>query len=275
MPWDATSVPDQRGIAFYTHVWDTAGNSAGNGVWNVTLDRAPPQVFLQPLDAVQESTLFSVFWEVSDETAGAGFLDLQIRQDGGEWQDLVTNVDTTQYQGVQIVGDLGRTYSFRARAVDWAGNRSSYPTAPQAETFINTCQGDDYESDDSPSSAALILPYELQSHTFCGTYDEDWFLVQARAGYQYIIETGALSDITDTVLSLFADDGLTLLDENDDISPGNLASRIEWTANSDGWYYVRARAFDGSVAGNAVTYSIWLEEYSPYYKVYLPVTTKQ
>ncbi len=267
-PWDATGVPDQRGVAFYAYAWDRAGNGAGAAVWDVTLDRTPPTTAIRPLAATQDSTAFVVRWDASDNAAGIDHFDLQRRQDGGAWQDWHLGVGS-QYIGAWFVGEMGHRYGFRMRGVDRAGNVESYPAGAETETYINVCSGDAYEADNEAGQARPMAPGQSQAHNFCGVNDADWVKFQARAGKRYVLETGNLGFTTDTVLTLYDSDGTTVLAENDDIAyPDNLASRVAWIAQKDGWLYARVRHWDGRIAGNAVTYTLRLEEG---YRVYLPI----
>jgi uncharacterized protein YneR len=269
--WNATGVPDQTGVAFYAYAWDRAGNGAGTAVWDVTLDRTPPTTAIRPLAATQDSTAFIVWWDASDNAAGVDHLDLQKRQDDGAWEDWHLGVGS-QYVGAWFIGEMGHRYGFRMRGVDQAGNTEAYPGNAEAETYINVCSGDGYEADNGPTQARTISPGQSQPHNFGGTNEEDWVKFWARAGKRYILETGSLGFTTDTVLTLYDSDGTTVLVENDDIAyPDNLASRVEWKAQRDGWLYARVRHWNGRIAGNAVTYTLRLEEG---YRVYLPLTIR-
>ncbi len=270
--WDASGVPDQTDVAFYAYAWDRAGNGAGTAVWDVTLDRTPPTTAIRPLAATQDSTAFIVWWDGSDNAAGIDHFDLQKRQDGGAWEDWHLGVGG-QYAGAWFIGEMGHRYGFRMRGVDRAGNAEAYPAGPETETYINYCSGDGYEADNGPAQARPISPGQSQSHNFCGTSDEDWVKFWAQAGKRYVLETGLLGFATDTVLTLYDSDGATVLVENDDVAyPNNLASRVEWKAQRDGWLYARVRHWDGRIAGNGVTYTLRLEEG---YRAYLPLVLRR
>jgi hypothetical protein len=270
--WNAAGVADQAGVAFYAYAWDRAGNGAGTAVWDVTLDRTPPTTAIRPLVATQDSTAFIVWWEGSDNVSGVDHYDLQKRQDGGAWEDWHQGVGS-QYVGAWFIGEMGHRYGFRMRGVDRAGNVEAYPGSAGAETYINYCSGDACESDNGPAQASEIAPGQSQAHNFCGVDDQDWVKFWARAGKRYVVQTGNLGWTGDTVLTLYDADGTTVLAENDDIAyPDNLASRVEWIAERDGWLYARVRHYNGRIAGNAVTYTLWLEEG---YRAYLPLVLRK
>ena len=196
----------------------------------------------------------------------------QKRQDGGAWEDWHQGVGS-QYVGAWFIGEMGHRYGFRMRGVDRAGNVEAYPGSAEAETYINYCSGDAYESDNGPAQASEIAPGQSQAHNFCGVDDQDWVKFWAWAGKRYVVQTGNLGWTGDTVLTLYDADGTTVLAENDDIAyPDNLASRVEWIAGRDGWLYARVRHYNGRIAGNAVTYTLWLEEG---YRAYLPLVLRK
>jgi hypothetical protein len=154
----------------------------------------------------------------------------QKRQDDGAWEDWHQGVGS-QYVGAWFIGEMGHRYGFRMRGVDRAGNVEAYPGSAEAETYINYCSGDAYESDNGPAQARQIAVGQSQAHNFCGVDDQDWVKFWAWAGKRYVVQTGNLGWTGDTVLTLYDADGTTVLAENDDIAyPDNLASRVEWIA---------------------------------------------
>ncbi len=93
---------------------------------------------------------------------------------------------------------------------------------------------------------------------FDGENDNDWFAFQAVAGQTYVLETGNLGPQGDTLLALFAatDCGMPLA-ENDDINyPHDIASRIAWTAPTNGVYSVLVRNYDWRVYGPGTGYTL-------------------
>ena len=82
---------------------------------------------------------------------------------------------------------------------------------------------------------------------------------QATAGQTYRIETLNLASGTDTVLELYAPDGTTLIDRNDDSN--GLASLITFTPGAGGSYYVKAVDFSNSAAGVAISYDLRIRRF--------------
>jgi hypothetical protein len=259
--WDATNVPDQAGIAVYAYAWDRAYNGEGAVEWDITLDRQPPNASINPLAPTQDSTAFILWWNGTDNVAGIDYYDIQSRAGAGAWQDFWTGISSI-YSGAWFIGNLGTSYEFRIRGVDYAGNIEQYPASGETSTYVNTCSGDSYEPDNTVSSAIQVsLNNSPNNHTYCPADDYDWIKFWSQSGKRYIIETGNLGNTTDTTLTLYAADGQTILASNDDVQLGtDLRSRIIWLANTNGWLYVQSKAYDGRICGNGVSYNIVVKQ---------------
>ena len=61
------------------------------------------------------------------------FYDLEVQVDGGEWQRVLTQ---TQSTGYQFTGALDHTYGFRVRAWDVAGNVGAWPVGADTVTRV-------------------------------------------------------------------------------------------------------------------------------------------
>lgn len=104
-------------------------------------DTKPPTATMNGLPAVSNSTLVGLSWTGTD-TLGAGdqgaagiwWYDVQYRVGAGAWQDLVVDTSTLTRT---FTGTPGITYSFRARAVDWAGNEQAWANAAIVSTQIS------------------------------------------------------------------------------------------------------------------------------------------
>ncbi|GIV83001.1 MAG: hypothetical protein KatS3mg052_0008 [Candidatus Roseilinea sp.] len=272
VPWNPAGVADQQGVAFYVYAWDRAGNGAGASTWSVTLDRTPPTSSMQALTASQLSTMFVVRWSGQDAVSGLERFEVQVREDDGAWQTVLSG---TQATALLYFGQLGHRYAFRVRAVDRAGNVQPYPAGAQAETFVLPCSGDTYEPDNGPAAARTISAGVSERHTSCGLNDEDWVRFWVRGGTAWVIRTRDLTQgdwfNSDTVLTLYAGDGATVLAENDDFG-GSLASWIMWRPAGDGWYYARVRQWAGDrLAGDGVAYTLALSEMRT---LYLPAVRR-
>jgi hypothetical protein len=131
--------------------------------------------------------------------------------------------------------------------------------------FVIAGEGDQYESDNTISEAKLLPESRRirtdgtrQTHTFHTPTDVDFVPFTAQALVRYIIETGNLQGGCDTKIFLYSDLGSELAYDDDGADEAR-ASRIEWTADSSGTYYVKVEEYD-QLAGPDVSYDIWISK---------------
>jgi LPXTG-site transpeptidase (sortase) family protein len=140
-----------------------------------------------------------------------------------------------------------------------------------------SCNNDIYEPDNNYTQAKTISTDGIpQSHNNHPSTDEDWVTFHAIGGDQYEIGTLLTNDINqgdtaanDTLLYLYAPDGVTQLAFNDDVGDFTWnkgyyhyrESLITWIAPSTGDYYVRELQW-GPTLGYTVTdchtYDMWV-----------------
>ncbi|MEE8452775.1 MAG: S8 family serine peptidase [Thermoguttaceae bacterium] len=99
---------------------------------------------------------------------------------------------------------------------------------------------------DGPANATSLAVGTAASGNIDFANDQDWFAVGLVAGQSYVFET-ELGTLDDSILYLYDQDGSTLLAYNDDAI--GLESRIDWTADQSGTYYLAVEAFDSSYTG--------------------------
>ncbi|HSN74777.1 MAG TPA: hypothetical protein VL334_06745 [Anaerolineae bacterium] len=114
---------------------DWAGNRSEE-VHQLLIDTQPPQAQLMPLPTYYRDPQIPVEWAGSDDELGSGLdgFDVQVRQGAeGAWQMWLPGVRDTSgvYQGQR-----GQLYSFRARAIDIAGNVSPWAMAGGRNTVL-------------------------------------------------------------------------------------------------------------------------------------------
>ena len=101
--------------------------------------------------------------------------------------------------------------------------------------------GDEYEPDNASNEAGEETPDAFATqHNANYPGDLDWVRFKAFPGATYTIETLGLGNSADTIITLFDQNGTTPLIENDNGGSGN-ASKIEWTVESYGTYFVRVQ----------------------------------
>lgn len=129
--WDAADAPDQF-VTLRVSAFDQAGNTSVASI-NVQLDRAPPASTVNALPS-HSSKVFSVSWSGTDAASGVAAYDVQVAESAfGPWLDWQTNVTNTM---AAFSGVTGRTYYFRSRARDLAGNVEAWPTSADAHTIV-------------------------------------------------------------------------------------------------------------------------------------------
>lgn len=272
--WDfsTSSLPDQRGGAFYIWAFDWVGNWTGAGVWNLGIDRTQPtaSISVSPMYGDAPFRDFNVWWYADDNLSGTAAYDVQYRDGAdGAWTNLVIGTTDTYYH---FVGQDGYTYYFRARAYDYAGNIGNY--SDETSYTVQTCPvaADSYEADNTPAYARPIeTDGTWQIHNFHVERDQDWVKFIALSGITYTLATINTGGHADTVLYLYDRDGSTLLDSNDDDPANWPASRLIWQAPTAGMYYIKVEHWDPYAYGCTTGYGLSITPDRPIYRSYLPV----
>ena len=132
-------------------------------------DTQPPSVTVDPLPTYSRRH-FTVSWTGSDPGgSGIDHYDVQAQVEGGDWLDWLTNVTVTEADYGN--GENGRTYNFRARGVDNAGNIEPFGLA-EATTVVDTLP---------PTATAAPLPAITNSNSFLVS----WSGSDSGSGIQY------------------------------------------------------------------------------------------
>ena len=254
--------------AVFVKVYDRAGNWIGKVAWGLGIDKTPPTTTMNPLAATQPSNAFSIGWDGSDNLSGIDFVEIQEKLGTGAWTTYPPiDGSNTHYW---IIGEPGNTYSYRMRGVDRSQNTETYPTDAEATTSIPGAEvicfaPDSYDTsgnDNTPGNASEIFPNGAsQYHNFCNPLrpdyqaDEDWTKLSVSPGQHYLFQSSAKSPQTATVISLFAQDGTTLLAESD---PPDFGANtvLVWTFDHSEQVYLRFTHMDSRVIGTDVGSSI-------------------
>lgn len=260
--------PEGSGAAFFIQVYDMAGNWTGVGAWNLIIDKTAPTTALNPLAATQPSNALLLQWTGSDNLSGIDYVEIQEKMNNGTWTTS-SRIDGSNNQ-YWIIGSPGNSYAYRMHGVDHSGNSENYPADAETSTIIPDAEvicyaPDSYDTsgnDNSPVNASLIYANGAsQFHNFCNPLvpgfqnDEDWAKMVVVRGEHYLIHSVANSPPTATVISLFAQDGTSLLAEAAPIKFGN-NTYVIWTSDRDELVYLRFRHVDGRVIGTNVASTI-------------------
>lgn len=137
---------------------------------------------------------------------------------------------------------------------------SSYSLTYQIGFPEQDTPGDAWDPDDDSRFGATLLnepTNETQVHGIHRLDVEDqydWFEITLQQGESYFFETTGSSDLVGT---LFAQDGATILQINDDTSGENLNFRVLILAEETTTYFIRVQAFDDSIVSEySLSYGI-------------------
>ena len=96
---------------------------------------------------------------------------------------------------------------------------------------------------DDASTATQIAVGDTTGGTLEVAWDQDWFSFQATAGTTYLFDV-ELVDLGDSELYLYSTNGTSILNYNDDYDFAvDFRSRISWTAEADGTYYLSVHSY--------------------------------
>ena len=155
-------------------------------------------------------------------------------------------------------------------ASTWAAplNPGEWGTRPRLYGASPCLTADPYEAlggntrDDYYQYASTITNTGQAGHTFDIYWDKDWEKFVTQPGYLYTITTTNLTPVSDpdgfyadTKMELYAADGVTSLDQNDDYG-GTHASRIQIMATGVTTYYLKIYNFNPSIYGCNVGYDL-------------------
>ncbi len=132
-PWqNGTSfLIDTEGTTTFSYYsMDAAGNVESARTGLIKIDSRPPSSYAYA-DSYSQSSCFTIYWDGSDASSGIAAFDIQYRVGTtGAWQDWVISVDPAQRSRL-FCGTVGKTFYFRTRARDRAGNVESYASTPE------------------------------------------------------------------------------------------------------------------------------------------------
>lgn len=251
-------------------VWarNPVGESQAMLTFSVIHADEPPVTRLLPLAQEMDSTAFMLQWELTEGANDLERFEIQYRDNGSDWQDWKRPLSALTRQAL-FIGEMGHHYEFRLRGVDGKGNLESYPEQPEATTQIKeNCQEDEFDTlpsdDDQWMDASPLDIGAVQEHNICGLGDEDWVVFPGEAGKSYRLSAIPVTAITAVSIQLYDNNGYTLLGESKPTDFGKSA-QLDWIAPKDGLYFLRLRAYDAGLVGNAVRYTVHIEKLAQVY----------
>jgi hypothetical protein len=266
--FNPTGQPEGNNAAFYIHAYDLAGNFTGAGAWNLGIDKTAPVTEMKLLSPQQPSNAFLLEWTSTDNLSGLDYVEIQEKINNGSWLTLPP-IDEL-FEDYWIIGIPGNSYSYRMHGIDHSGNSENYPIAAETSTsipFANViCSAldsfDTSGNDNSKVNASTIFtngPNQIHNH--CNPLspdyqnDQDWTWLDVDPGEHYLIVGMANSLPTATKISLFAQDGTTLITEALPLKYGDNTILV-WTSDRDDSVYIRLSHVDSRVIGNEVATTV-------------------
>ena len=244
--------------------------------------------------------LSSIFGTVFDDANAnsvfdvteVGIPNVPIRIDGNFSGVPITSV-TTNYLGQYtfLIDQFTPSNVFTVTETDLPGYVSTTPNVVAQAVAVNTgytvnfgdllapvCAPDAYEAlnDNLFSTTGVTLTTSGSPlHNFFSPNDEDWLRVTLKQGDIYTFTTAAFGARADTVLALFAPDGVTRLAQSDDL-PGSTdhSSQINWVGTANGTHYLRVTPLTllpapGCLTDYSVTMAVTLK-----YTLVLPLVAR-
>jgi len=159
-----------------------------------------------------------------------------------------------RYEGIWDGFTLFGTYRIAVYATDEEGNISL-----QVETSIRKAAGPDtYEQDNSPDQARVIVLNESlpQTHNFHEAGDQDWVKFYGISGQDYVVRVNNTGSNCDAVISLYDQDGKTLLKGPWSWEFEGEDEYMNWTCSQGGIYYVMVRHLDPGTFGENTGYDL-------------------
>jgi murein DD-endopeptidase MepM/ murein hydrolase activator NlpD len=260
------TLPEGHGIAFYAVGYDAAGLTGTAAVWKLNSDHTPPVTALKSLVNPATATAIRLEWTASDNAAGIDLLEIERKIGEGSWESWLTITELVT--STWMVGEFGKTYSFRMRAHDRAGNWEALPASAEATTTLPTsCTEDVYDkpANNSRDTAVMVTGSAVtQTHTFCNPLlvsrlqDEDWLAITVPPGQSLFVRVTPVSPAAAATLELYNDadpEGLLI----GPVVPSGYGqpSSFHWAAGeSEQTVYLRMRHPVEGVAGAGTSYTV-------------------
>jgi len=210
-------------------------------------------VSLSAIPTPVTSTYFTLTWSGYDSGSGLDHYELAYRIGTGDWIGWGGSMPASQ-TSIWFLADFYQTYSFRLRAVDKAGNVSTYS---ERSVSIGSCTGDWLEDGDDVATGASPLAINTnQEHNFCTNNDSDWLRPNPVGGpvtlYFQPLNGGAAA-----VLELYDPTGNTLLATSSS-NWYNQGTSLSWYSRPGINYRVRVRPLHPRLGGTTCRYRVVL-----------------
>jgi hypothetical protein len=195
----------------------------------------PPSFPSQTVMATNEVAVATVLWDITDTQGGT--FDLGPGHEQAVWQAVSDRIPLMTAITLEKFHDgllLETSAAFMATVTG----------SETVQAVMNWRQIRYYPDSSEPNNTAAAStplapgPTGLSHRTFFPAGDEDWYAVALVTG-TLVAETLSLGDGADTNLELYAPDGTTLLASNNDRSPTDKSSLLQFWIVNGGTYFLR------------------------------------
>jgi hypothetical protein len=255
----------------YAQVFDGAGNQ--HGVLKIVrgYDLSVPSTTLAPLSSPQATTYIPLRWTTNFPSSSINYYDLQYQVNGSNWQDLKLKIPGSQPK-FDFLGEMGKSYAFRVRAVDLNGNVEPFPDGTKSVVLISTCSADGNEPNNAKEQATSLAIHTTQMHNFCGTGDTDWIKFPVEGGNPYMVFVSSRGGGASMNVDVFNNNGTTLLQSYPATAFGQ-SQIVTFEAQTKDTYYLKITPIDARLAGNDVKYTVWYDIGQPTF-IYMPIVNR-
>jgi len=170
---------------------------------------------------------------------------------------------SAQYAAAYVVGQpivgVGTSANYSACYGTGCVSTATRPTRFYLPLVIRTetSQRDAFEPDDMLAQAkAITTDGSLQTRNFYPANDVDWVRFDVGPGTYLVATSVANSLYPDTVMALYASDGLTQLADNDDCTGFTRASCLTYTSSVTTTLYLKVWPYDGTSIGTDSWYGL-------------------
>jgi hypothetical protein len=275
--WDVdlcAAAPLNGPLEVALRLWDHEGNiTEALDPRTIQVDHAcpPPTSQLKPVESI-DSTAVRLSWEAASAGAGLGTFDLQWRQEPGVWESANIISVPGGERSLWFVGEAGSTVAFRLRALDTNSQPELWPAGDAFETSAAlpaTCAQDGFEPDDNATQAkALALDVPTQRN-LCDAGDPDWFQLDLAHESNYYALAASQSGGAAVRITVFAENGTTILATGQAAGIGRDAS-LRFHAAA-GRYFIKVEALIPTLMGTGAVYSLRAVEER---QVFLPMLVR-
>ena len=266
--FDPTKYSNVINGLLYAQAFDISGNQSGALVIVKGFDDTIPVTTLLPIASPLSTTYVPIKWKTNAPNV-VDYFDLQYSVNGGDWQDLQTRIpgSKTYYD---FIGEMGKSYEFRVRAVANTGYVEPYPDGTKSAILISTCSLDGNEGNNDLASAKTIGIKTYQEHNFCATGDVDWVNLGAlEAGQPYMVFVSSKGGGASMNVEVYKNNTSTLIKSYPATIFGQ-SQVVTFETEGNDTYYLRITPIVSGLAGNDVKYTVWYDQGEPTF-IYMPV----